>query len=78
MSSDIKKKIDSYTTGIEEMFGDEIRDISQDITNPRQLEDSSLKFDPVREYINDFNISDRKSTRLNSSHTDISRMPSSA
>ena len=26
----------------------------------------------------DLNISDRKSTRLNSSHTDISRMPSSA
>ena len=25
-----------------------------------------------------FNIKDRKSTRLNSSHTDISRMPSSA
>ena len=27
---------------------------------------------------NDFSILDRKSTRLNSSHTDISRMPSSA
>ena len=28
--------------------------------------------------VNTFNLSDRKSTRLNSSHTDISRMPSSA
>ena len=29
-------------------------------------------------YITDFFVEDRKSTRLNSSHTDISRMPSSA
>ena len=28
--------------------------------------------------INTFKLKDRKSTRLNSSHTDISRMPSSA
>ena len=30
------------------------------------------------EYTKDSNVKDRKSTRLNSSHTDISRMPSSA
>ena len=29
-------------------------------------------------YERQMNMSDRKSTRLNSSHTDISRMPSSA
>ena len=33
-----------------------------------------LKGDDVKEYC----FGDRKSTRLNSSHTDISRMPSSA
>ena len=32
----------------------------------------------MRENRNKDDISDRKSTRLNSSHTDISRMPSSA
>ena len=42
---------------------------------------SSLAFDTIyaegqRRYVE--SLSDRKSTRLNSSHTDISRMPSSA
>ncbi len=32
----------------------------------------------MKKIIKDYNIEDRKSTRLNSSHTDISRMPSSA
>ena len=32
----------------------------------------------VEETLNELKITDRKSTRLNSSHTDISRMPSSA
>ena len=34
--------------------------------------------DVVREAIKEIGYTDRKSTRLNSSHTDISRMPSSA
>ena len=34
--------------------------------------------DPVRMYLREMGSVDRKSTRLNSSHTDISRMPSSA
>ena len=32
----------------------------------------------LADYLRKFNVQDRKSTRLNSSHTDISRMPSSA
>ena len=45
---------------------------------------SNAKGYTLTEYINDINrentevLADRKSTRLNSSHTDISRMPSSA
>ena len=38
------------------------------------------KYDPIliKEFLDQHVIGDRKSTRLNSSHTDISRMPSSA
>ena len=35
-------------------------------------------FAPVGNFLSDIKNLDRKSTRLNSSHTDISRMPSSA
>ena len=41
---------------------------------PDDLKQQFPYFEPL---VNSFNI-DRKSTRLNSSHTDISRMPSSA
>ena len=34
--------------------------------------------DSLKEELGDLLLQDRKSTRLNSSHTDISRMPSSA
>ena len=52
-------------------------------TNPEQLKDAP---EGVETYANidemlanaDINVVDRKSTRLNSSHTDSSRMPSSA
>ena len=47
-----------------------------------ELVDDSLAMDmPVKEFSDkkkNYSIKDRKSTRLNSSHTDISRMPSSA
>ena len=44
----------------------------------------ALPFDPLRysdnffAFVHDFNVEDRKSTRLNSSHSQQSRMPSSA
>ena len=41
-----------------------------------RLENDGTMTDQVRVYYK--SIKDRKSTRLNSSHTDISRMPSSA
>ena len=44
--------------------------------DPQVTEDLELK--PISEYNKTKMVADRKSTRLNSSHTDISRMPSSA
>ena len=44
----------------------------------RSIEVSEDKIDNVIEIIKDKNAPDRKSTRLNSSHTRPSRMPSSA
>ena len=46
----------------------------------KSLQENTLVYE-LSEFVNQFDIKeieDRKSTRLNSSHTDISRMPSSA
>ena len=49
--------------------------------NQQSIRLSSIKFDEIqhnKDYLVVGGVLDRKSTRLNSSHTDISRMPSSA
>ena len=54
------------------------RERRQDImlkANDKALIKKLIKYDVLAEY---YRAIDRKSTRLNSSHTDISRMPSSA
>ena len=45
--------------------------LPSEIVDPEQIED-------IVNMINDMGIPDRKSTRLNSSHFQVSRMPSSA
>ena len=45
---------------------------------PEILRNRSVHYEPVVFARHAFEQKDRKSTRLNSSHTDISRMPSSA
>ena len=49
-------------------------------TNPSLFEVAAIEkyIESIRGDIRDLEHLDRKSTRLNSSHTDISRMPSSA
>ena len=44
----------------------------------RVLLEADVSFELTREFVKRVQARDRKSTRLNSSHTDISRMPSSA
>ena len=51
MTDEIRDSIENYTTGIDDMFGDELQTIMEDITNPKQLKDATLTFDPVRLYV---------------------------
>ena len=46
--------------------------------NSAILIDIGIYYKRLIERLNETGLEDRKSTRLNSSHTDISRMPSSA
>ena len=85
--------VDNFITGfrknIEELESNSnFKLIEQDISNPLHIEeglDWVLHFASLaspKHYLNypieTLKAGDRKSTRLNSSHTDISRMPSSA
>ena len=75
----IKMKYERVLIQTEEasiVFGDFKGQKDQELFRcPRKLEDTDL-----RRYVNENNclVGDRKSTRLNSSHTQKSRMPSSA
>ena len=62
------KKVVVY--GKNRMLGDILRSIAHELVHQLQHEEGRIEY-PVQD-------EDRKSTRLNSSHTDISRMPSSA
>ena len=63
------ERIDKALHAIEEANISKLRDVFQDISfNSNKLGEEAQKNE----------LLDRKSTRLNSSHTDISRMPSSA
>ena len=81
---------DIFSAAPIKVFSGEV-EISFDILKPTQVSKEIQKFltipksnidtvfIPDKNFTNQFlNILDRKSTRLNSSHTDISRMPSSA
>lgn len=48
----IQELIDSYTTGVEELFGEEIAAQRKNVTAPQHTIDKSSKFDPTRDYIN--------------------------
>ena len=52
--------------------------IDNKMTYSDQIEIQTAKIDKLEAKIDLLTMQDRKSTRLNSSHTDISRMPSSA
>ena len=56
------------------MSADQISDVALSIEYVKQYTDSHSGISKNHAYL----LRDRKSTRLNSSHTDISRMPSSA
>lgn len=53
---EIDELLDSYTTGIDDMFGEDLKNTYKDITNPQQLKDKSNKFDDVRSYISPYSI----------------------
>ena len=73
MASNFDLDIRNYSIkDIEKLFG-----LTQNVRY--SASDIELKQTLLREkLLSSGNIEDRKSTRLNSSHTDISRMPSSA
>ena len=68
--------------------GYKLEDLAKKYTTPLYLVDEFSVREAIRDYQKYFrgqnfkstiaSLTDRKSTRLNSSHTDISRMPSSA
>ena len=57
LDHDVKSLLDEYSTGIEDMFGNELANIYKDISNPQQLKDKSTKFDPIRNFLSPNNIS---------------------
>ena len=60
------------------MSGDEVDKVQMCQMVDAFLEAGFNYFDTAHGYLQGKSETDRKSTRLNSSHTDISRMPSSA
>ena len=64
--------------------GSMILKILEDIVNPNsskkntKASESSIILDTLNKAFSNIRITDRKSTRLNSSHIPLSRMPSSA
>ena len=54
-SEELEEQIDEYTTGIEEVLGENKEKAKEDLTNEQQLNEKTTVHDPIREYINNIN-----------------------
>ena len=72
----MKDKVDSMKARLDAM--EDLKVIEEDMKDLRREYKEAYAEDGVMAHVTTEEAADRKSTRLNSSHTDISRMPSSA